>query len=102
MTVPNAIGSRNVLDSIKTDTRPPIQTTILDKALPGSLERVYRQFHALALNVQWVCDFTYVGTWQGFVIVALEQTFHQRRPAHDQPASHSPPPNLPSRTPNSW
>jgi hypothetical protein len=74
------------------------------------------QFHAPAPNVLWVSDFTYVATWQGFVYMAfvidvfarrivgwrvsrtasagfvldaLEQAIHQRRPAQDQLVHHS-------------
>ena len=92
------------------------RTTIPDKALPCPLDRVNRQFHASAPNVLWVSDFTYVAMWQGFVYVAfvidvfarrivgwrasrtanagfvldaLEQTIHQRRPAQDQLVHHS-------------
>ena len=92
------------------------RTTIPDKALPCPLDRVRRQFHAPAPNVLWVSDFTYVATWQGFVYVAfvidvfarrivgwrasrtahagfvldaLEQAIHQRRPAQDQLVHHS-------------
>ncbi len=91
-------------------------TTIPDKALPCPLDRVNRQFHAPAPNVLWVSDFTSVATWQGFVYVAfvidvfarrivgwrasrtahagfvldaLEQAIHQRRPAQDQLVHHS-------------
>ena len=92
------------------------KTTLQDKALPCPLDRVNRQFHASAPNVLWVSDFTYVATWQGFVYVAfvidvyaprivgwrasrtanagfvldaLEQAIHQRRPAQDQLVHHS-------------
>lgn len=92
------------------------KTTIPDKGLPCPLDKVNRQFHASAPNVLWVSDFTYVATWQGFVYVAfvidvfarrivgwrasrtanagfvldaLEQAIHQRRPAHDQLVHHS-------------
>jgi len=92
------------------------RTTIPDKALPCPLDRVNRQFHAPAPNVLWVSDFTYVATWQGFVCVAfvievfarrivgwrasrtahagfvldaLKQAIHQRRPARDQLVYHS-------------
>mmetsp|Transcript_22617 Transcript_22617/g.36996 ORF Transcript_22617/g.36996 Transcript_22617/m.36996 type:complete len:220 (+) Transcript_22617:296-955(+) len=77
---------------------------------------VNRQFHAPAPNVLWVNDCTYVATWQGFVYVtfvidvfarrivgwrvrrtatagfvmdALEQAIHERRPAQNQLAHHS-------------
>ncbi|QIE43544.1 IS3 family transposase (plasmid) [Rhodobacteraceae bacterium SC52] len=92
------------------------KTTIPDKALPCPLDKVNRQFHAPTPNVLWVSDFTYVATWQGFVYVAfvidvfarrivgwrvsrtatagfvldaLEQAIHQRRPAQDQLVHHS-------------
>ena len=91
------------------------RTTIPDKALPCPLDRVNRQFHASAPNVLWVSDFTYVAMWQGFVYVAfvidvfarrivgwrasrtanagfvldaLQQAIHQRRPAQDQLVHH--------------
>jgi len=92
------------------------KTTVQNKALPCPLDRVNRQFHAPAPNVLWVSDFTYVATWQGFVYVAfvidvfarrivgwrasrtanagfvldaLEQAIHQRRPAQDKLVHHS-------------
>jgi putative transposase len=87
----------------------PVRTTFSDKAAPSPLDRVNRQFKAPAPNRLWVSDFTYVATWQGFVYVAfvidvfsrhivgwqasrtahasfvldaLEQALHDRRPAH--------------------
>ncbi len=87
----------------------PIRTTISDKAAPCPLDHVNRQFIAPRPNVLWVSDFTYVSTWQGFVYVAfvidtfarrivgwrasrtahagfvldaLEQALHDRRPIH--------------------
>jgi putative transposase len=87
----------------------PIRTTFPDKAAPSPLDRVNRQFRAPAPNRLWVSDFTYVTTWQGFVYVAfvidafarrivgwrvsrtahatfvldaLEQALHDRRPVH--------------------
>ncbi len=93
-----------------------VQTTIPDKSQPCPLDKVNRQFYAPAPNVLWVSDFTYVATWQGFVYVAfvidvfarrivgwrasrtanagfvldaLEQAIHQRRPAQDQLVHHS-------------
>jgi putative transposase len=87
----------------------PVRTTISDKAAPCPLDQVNRQFHAPAPNMLWVSDFTYVATWAGFVYVAfvidvyaryivswrvsrtahasfvldaLEQAIHDRRPAH--------------------
>ena len=87
----------------------PIRTTVQDKAMPCPLDHVNRQFNAPAPNVLWVSDFTYVATWAGFVYVAfvidtyarrivgwrasrtahtafvldaLEQALHERRPLH--------------------
>ena len=87
----------------------PVRTTISDKAAPCPLDHVNRQFHAPAPNRLWVSDFTYVATWAGFAYVAfvidvfarrivgwrasrtahasfvldaLEQALHDRRPAH--------------------
>ncbi|RSX56787.1 IS3 family transposase [Sphingomonas koreensis] len=87
----------------------PVRTTISDRAAPCPLDRVNRQFRAPAPNRLWVSDFTYVATWAGFVYVAfvidtyarrivgwrasrtthasfvldaLEQALHDRRPVH--------------------
>jgi transposase InsO family protein len=87
----------------------PVRTTVSDKAAPCPLDHVNRQFHAPWPNALWVSDFTYVSTWTGFVYVAfvidayarrivgwrvsrtahasfvldaLEQALHERRPAH--------------------
>jgi Transposase and inactivated derivatives len=87
----------------------PVRTTISDKAALCPLDHVNRQFHAPRPNALWVSDFTYVSTWTGFVYVAfiidvyarrivgwrtsrtahasfvldaLEQALHDRRPAH--------------------
>ncbi len=49
----------------------PVRTTIGNKAAPCPLDRVNRQFHAPAPNRLWVSDFTYVSTWAGFVYVAF-------------------------------
>ena len=85
----------------------PVRTTFSDKAAPCPLDHVNRQFHAPAPNRLWVSDFTYVSTWAGmvyvafvidvyaryivgwrvsrtahagFVLDALEQAIHDRRP----------------------
>ena len=85
----------------------PIRTTFSDKAADCPLDHVNRQFHAPAPNRLWVSDFTYVSTWAGmiyvafvidvyardivgwrvsrtahagFVLDALEQAIHDRRP----------------------
>ena len=87
----------------------PVRTTIPDKAAPCPLDHVNRQFHAPAPNLLWLSDFTYVSTWSGcvyvafvidayarrivgwrvsrtahanFVLDALEQALHERRPVH--------------------
>ena len=87
----------------------PVKTTVSDKAAPCPLDHVKRRFQAPRPNVLWVSDFTYVATWQGFVDVAfvidtfarrivgwrasrtahtgfvldaLEQALHDRRPIH--------------------
>ena len=83
------------------------RTTVPDPSAACPLDRVNRQFKAPRPNVLWVSDFTYVATWSGFVYVAfvidvfarrivgwrasrsaqtsfvldaLEQALHQRRP----------------------
>ena len=84
-----------------------VRTTVPDTAQPCPLDKVNRQFRVPAPDMLWVSDFTYVATWQGFVYVAfvidafarrivgwrvcrtahagfvldaLEQAVHQRRP----------------------
>jgi transposase InsO family protein len=85
-----------------------VRTTIPDPAVACPLDRVNRRFKVLRPNALWVSDFTYVATWSGFVYVAfvidayarrivgwrvsrtaharfvldaLEQALHERRPA---------------------
>ena len=92
------------------------RTTIADKASPRPADKVNRQFRAPRPNVLWVADFTYVATWQGFVYVAfvidvfarrivgwrvsrtahagfvldaLEQALHDRRPTQGDLTHHS-------------
>jgi putative transposase len=87
----------------------PVRTTIGDKTAPCPLDHVNRQFKVRSPNALWVSDFTYVATWAGFVYVAfvidayarrivgwrvsrtaqasfvldaLEQALHERRPLH--------------------
>jgi putative transposase len=94
----------------------PMRTTISDTAAPGPLDRVNRQFRAPRPNALWVSDFTYVVTWAGFVYVAfvidvyarrivgwrvsrsaeagfvldaLEQALHERRPVRGGLVHHS-------------
>ena len=86
-----------------------VRTTITDRSAPCPLDRVNRRFQAPRPNMLWVSDFTYVATWIGFVYVAfvidayarrivgwrvsrtahagfvldaLEQALHDRRPLH--------------------
>jgi len=94
----------------------PVRTTVSDKAAPCPLDHVNRQFRAPAPNMLWVSDFTYVSTWSGFVYVAfvidvfarrivgwrasrsahagfvldaLEQALHERRPVGGRLVHHS-------------
>ncbi|WP_352851982.1 IS3 family transposase [Mesorhizobium sp. M0437] len=56
----------------------PIRTTVSDKAAPCPLDHVNRQFHAPAPNMLRVSDFTCVATWTGFVYVAFVDTYARR------------------------
>jgi putative transposase len=91
------------------------RTTITNKAMPCPADRVNRQFRASQPNLLWLADFTYVATWQGFVYVAfvidafarrivgwrvsktahagfvldaLEQALHERRPVQGSGLVH--------------
>lgn len=84
-----------------------VRTTMPDRSVPCPQDQVNRQFQADRPNQLWVSDFTYVSTWQGwlyvafvidvfarrivgwrvstsmrtdFVLDALEQALHDRRP----------------------
>ena len=57
----------------------PIRTTFSDKGAPCPLDYVNRQFYAPAPNMLWVSDFTYVATWTGFVYVAFVIDTYARR-----------------------
>ena len=48
-----------------------IKTTRSNPATPSPLDRVNRQFQASSPDMLWVADFTYVSTWAGFVYVAF-------------------------------
>jgi transposase InsO family protein len=92
------------------------RTTIADKAAPCPADKVNRQFQAARPNLLWLSDFTDVATWQGFVYVAfgidafarrvvgwrasrtahagfvldaLEQALHDRRPVQNGLVHHS-------------
>jgi len=93
-----------------------VRTTHSDKAVPCPRDQVNRQFHADRPNALWVSDFTYVSTWAGFIYVAfvidvyarrivgwkasgsartdfvldaLEQALHERRPTQGGLIHHS-------------
>ena len=55
------------------------KTTIGNRATPCPTDRVNRQFQAPRPNVLWVSDFTYVATWAGFVYVAFVIDAYARR-----------------------
>ena len=56
-----------------------MQTTISNPARPSPADHVNRQFSAARPNRLWVSDFTYVSTWSGFVYVAFViDTFARR------------------------
>jgi hypothetical protein len=57
----------------------PIRTTVSDKAAPCPRDHVNRQFHAPKPNMLWLSDFTYVATWAGFVYVAFVIDAYARR-----------------------
>lgn len=57
----------------------PVKTTVSDKTAPSPLDRVNRQFKAPAPNRLRVSDFTYVATWQCFVYVAFVLDAFARR-----------------------
>ncbi len=104
-----ALGLRGVVRGKET------RTTMPDKGAPCPADKVNRQFHAPRPNQLWLSDFTYVATWQGFVYVAfvidayarrivgwrvsrtahagfvldaLEQALHERRPVRDAGLVH--------------
>ena len=56
-----------------------VRTTVSDKATPCPLDHVNRQFRAPRPNVLWVSDFTYVASWSGFVYVAFVIDAYARR-----------------------
>lgn len=93
-----------------------VKTTVSTRKAPCPLDKVNRQFRAERPNALWLSDFTYVSTWQGFVYVAfvidafarrivgwrasrtahasfvldaLEQALHDRRPVHGGLVHHS-------------
>lgn len=92
-----------------------VRTTVPDTSAPCPRDKVNRNFRASAPNRLWVSDFTYVSTWAGFVYVAfiidvfarrivgwrvsrtahagfvldaLEQALHARRPIADSGLVH--------------
>ena len=57
----------------------PVRTTVQDNVAPCPLDHVNRVFHAPAPNMLWLSDFTYVSTWSGFVYVAFVIDAYARR-----------------------
>jgi putative transposase len=57
----------------------PVKTTVSDKKTPCPQDKVNRQFHAQRPNALWLSDFTYVATWAGFVYVAFIVDAYARR-----------------------
>src|SRR5215203_3697451 len=55
------------------------RTTIADKAAPCPADKVNPHFRTPRPNALWVSDFTYVATWQGFVYVAFVSDVFARR-----------------------
>ena len=56
-----------------------VRTTVSDRATLCPLDHVNRHFRAPRPNVLWVSDFTYVATWSGFVYVAFVIDAYARR-----------------------
>jgi putative transposase len=54
-------------------------TTRSDRSSPRAPDLVNRRFRAERPNQLWVCDFTYVSTWSGFVYTAFVTDVHSRR-----------------------
>ncbi len=48
-----------------------VRTTVQDKAAACPFDLVNRQFRALAPNILWISDFAYVRSWAGMVYVAF-------------------------------
>ena len=56
-----------------------VRTTVSNPATPCPEDRVNRDFQAARPNLLWVSDFTYVATWRGFVYVAFVIDTYARR-----------------------
>jgi transposase InsO family protein len=56
-----------------------LRTTVSDANAPCPLDHVRRNFTANRPNQLWVSDFTYVSTWEGFVYVAFVIDVFARR-----------------------
>jgi putative transposase len=54
-------------------------TTRSDRSSPRAPDLVNRKFSAERPNQLWVCDFTYVATWSGFVYTAFVTDVFSRR-----------------------
>jgi putative transposase len=111
-TVARLMGTMGLQGVVRGKT---VRTTISNAAAPCPLDRVNRRFKAPHPNALWVSDFTYVVTWAGFVYVAfvidafarrivgwrvsrtahagfvldaLEQALHERRPVRGSGLVH--------------
>jgi putative transposase len=112
-TVARLMGKMGLQGIVRGRTK---RTTNSNKAAPCPLDRVNRDFKVSRPNALWVADFSYVATWAGFVHVAfvidafarrivgwrvsrsaatgfvldaLEQALHDRRPIDDDLVHHS-------------
>jgi transposase InsO family protein len=56
-----------------------VRTTVSDRSAACPLDHVNRKFRSSRPNVLWVSDFTYVATWTGFVYVAFVIDAYARR-----------------------
>ena len=56
-----------------------VRTTVSNPATPCPEDRVNRDFQAARPNTLWVSDFTYGATWRGFVYVAFVIDTYARR-----------------------
>ncbi|WP_436278832.1 IS3 family transposase [Solimonas soli] len=56
-----------------------VRTTVSNPSAPCPLDHVQRHFKADRPNALWVSDFTYVSTWHGFVYVAFVIDVYARR-----------------------
>ncbi len=70
------MGELDIRGAIRTKTTI---TTRSDRSSPRAPDLVQRRFQAERPNELWVCDFTYVPTWSGFVYTAFVTDVFSRR-----------------------